>query len=296
MTRSYHCAAPSANEIAARLRLHPAGRGWRGDCAICGYREALALDVRDGRPLIWCASCNDRAALAALLRAAAGGALPADRPERLPPADRADRAARLSRAAEIWNRASPIEPSSPAGKYLEMRRIAHVASSPALRWRSDVPHPSGGRRIALLAAITGADGDFVGIQRIFLDRDGRKADCEPTKASLGTVAAGACRLQDCSAELVIAEGIESAAAAGALLGKPAWAAVSAGNMARSLALPPEIRTIVIAADHDAPGLRAAEAAWRRWRAEGRECRIVKPVAPDEDFNDLQRAKAQRGAR
>lgn len=67
-------------------------------------------------------------------------------------------------------------------------------------------------------------------------------------------------------------------------------------MAKSLVLPPEIRTIVIAADHDAPGLRAAEDAWRRWRAEGRECRIVKPVAQDTDFNDVQRAKARGGAR
>ncbi len=291
MDENYHRLTPPATEIASRLGLHRAGRGWRGSCPCCGYRDALALDVKDGRPLLWCASCADRTALAVALRAAAGGSLPSPRPERLPRGG-SDPGAKLSRAAEIWNGASPIEPGSPASKYLERRRISHVMASPALRWRSDCPHPSGGRRIALLAAITGADGDFVGIQRIFIDRDGRKADCEPQKASLGTVAGGACRLQPASSELAVAEGIESAAAAGAILGVPAWSAISAGNMARSMMLPPEIRSVTIAADNDPAGLRAAEAAWRRWRAEGRSVRILKPNQKDGDFNDLQRDAAR----
>ena len=287
MHENYHHAAPSANEIAARLRLRRAGRGWRGDCPICQYKQSLALDVRDGRPLLWCASCNDRAALAAALRQAGGGTLPpADRPERLPPADRADRAARLSRAAEIWNRASPIEPGTPAARYLELRRIAHVISSAALRWRRDTPHPSGGRHLALLAAITGADGDFVGLQRIFLDRDGNKAAVEPQKASIGQVAGGACRLQDCSTEVVIAEGIETAAAAGAILGVPAWSAVSCGNLGRSLTLPASVRSVVIAVDNDMAGLRAAREGWRRWKSEGRAVKFLKPTASGADAADL----------
>ena len=286
MTFSYPTAAPTANEIAQRLGLHRAGRGWRGRCPICKYKQSVVLDVKDGRPVIWCASCNDSAGLAAALRAAAGGVLPAHRPERLPRLDRADPASRIARAEAIWRGASPIEPGSPAGKYWEMRRIANVASSPALRWRSDVPHPSGGRRIALIAAITGADGDFVGIQRIFLKLDGAKADVEPVKASLGPIAGGAVRLQSTSDTLVIGEGIESAAAAGALLELPAWSAISAGNLARSLILPPGIRAIVIAADHDAPGLRAAEEPGLRWRDEGRSVRIIRAARPGTDAADV----------
>ena len=293
MDENYHRLAPPATEIASRLGLHRAGRGWRGDCPICQYKQSLALDVKDGRPVIWCASCQDSAGLAVALRAAAGGSLPADRPARLPRLDRADRAARIERAAAIWDGASPIEQDTPAAKYLKLRRISHVMRSPALRWRADVPHPSGGRRIALIAAITGADGTFAGIQRVFLKPDGSKADIEPVKASLGVIAGGACRLQPASLELVIGEGIESSAAAGAILGVPAWSAISAGNMARSLMLPASIRSVVIAADNDPAGLRAAEAAWRRWRAEGRSVRIVKPNQKDGDFNDLQRDAAGR---
>ncbi len=295
-TDSYPPSRFGATEIATRLRLHRAGRGWRGDCPICQYKQSLSLDVKDGKPLIWCANCNDRAGLAALLRGAAGGALPAPRPQRLPRLDRADPAACVARALAVWNGAEPITPECPAGKYLKLRRISHVANSAELRWRRDCPHPSGGRHLALLAAVSGPDGNLQGLQRVFLDRDGSKAALEPQKASLGVIAGGAVRLQDCSEELTIGEGIETAAAAGAILGLPAWAAVSAGNLAKSMMLPAEIRTVTIAADHDEPGIRAAETAWRRWRSEGRECRIVKPLELDADFNDLTCAKAQRGAR
>ncbi|WP_162800527.1 DUF7146 domain-containing protein [Acidibrevibacterium fodinaquatile] len=227
------------------------------------------------------------------MRSAAGGTLPAPRAERLPRINRADRAARIERAKAIWDGGERIEQDTPAGLYLTRRHISHVANSPALRWRADTPHPSGGRRIALLAAVTAPDGAFAAIQRIFLKPDGTKADCEPVKASLGVVAGGAVRLQPASCEVVVGEGIESAAAAGVILGVPSWSAISCGNMAKSLVLPPGIRTIVIAADNDPAGLRAAETAWRRWRAEGRSVRIVKPNQKDGDFNDLQRDAAGR---
>ncbi len=294
MREDYHRVAPHANEIAQKLGLRRSRPGeWRGTCPSCSYAGAAVLTEKSGKPLLWCSSCADRAGLAAILRAAGGSTPPADRPERLPRLDRADAAARLARAEAIWRGGEAIEEDTPAGRYLARRCISHVANSPALRWRSDTPHPAGGRRIALLAAITGEDGEFSAIQRIFLDRDGRKADCSPVKASIGTVAGGACRLQPASSELVIGEGIESSAAAGALLGLPSWSAISAGNLARSLILPASIRSVVIAADNDPAGLRAAEAAWRRWRAEGRSVRILKPNQKDGDFNDLQRDAAGR---
>ena len=287
MHPDYHHAAPPATEIAARLGLRRSRPGeWRGVCPACSYPGAGVLTERHGRPLLWCASCQDRAALAAVLRAAAGGVLPAPRPERLPRWNRADRAARIERAAAIWSGAENIEQDTPAGRYLARRKIEHVMRSPALRWRRDTPHPSGGRHLALLARIDAPDGKFAAIQRVFLKLDGSKADIEPVKASIGVIAGGAVRLQECSTELVIGEGIETAAAAGAILGVPSWSAISAGNLARSLILPPGIRAIVIAADHDAPGLRAAEEAGLRWRDEGRSVRIIRAARPGTDAADV----------
>ena len=88
---------------------------------------------------------------------------------------------------------------------------------------------------------------------------------------------------------MIGEGIETSASAGRMLGLPAWSALSAGNLGNGLVLPPEVRSVVIAADPDESGQKAAREAWRRWTAEGRRVRIAMPNAAG-DFNDVLRAQ------
>jgi hypothetical protein len=99
-----------------------------------------------------------------------------------------------------------------------------------LRFHPDCPHPEGGRLPALIAAVTDADGGFLAIHRTFLTHDGRKADVDPPRATLGPYWGGAVRLDPLAPELVVGEGVESSASAGRLLGLPAWAALSAGNL------------------------------------------------------------------
>ena len=137
-------------------------------------------------------------------------------------------------------------------------------------------------------------GSPVALHRTYLAQDGRgKADADPARASLGPVWGGAVRLDSVAPELVVGEGIETAASAGRLLGRPAWAAISAGNLERGLVLPPEVRRVVVALDPDGPGERAARAAAARWLAEGRAVRIARPVGPG-DFNDVLAADAAEG--
>ncbi len=99
---------------------------------------------------------------------------------------------------------------------------------------------------------------------------------------------------DPSLPLVVGEGIETSASAGRLIGAPVWAALSAGNLARGLVLPPEVRRVVIALDPDTPGERAARDAAARWAAEGRTVQLARPAGP-RDFNDLLQARAGRPA-
>jgi putative DNA primase/helicase len=143
----------------------------------------------------------------------------------------------------------------------------------------------------LVALVTDVAGVPISIHRTFLARDGTKARIEPAKASLGPLWGGAIRLKPFAADmpLVIGEGIETAASAGRLTGFPAWAAVSAGNMAKGLVLPPEAGRVVIAVDPDIAGRVAARDAWLRWRAEGREVQLATPNGMG-DFNDLLRAR------
>jgi len=202
------------------------------------------------------------------------------------PPDPAAAAQRRARALVLWNGAQPAIGTA-ADVYLTMRKLPGLAASPALRFRGDCPHPEGGRLPALIALVQAPDGAPVAIHRTFLRRDGSgKADIEPAKASLGPISGGAIRLAEAGPELAIGEGIESSASAGRLLALPAWAAVSAGNLARTMALPAEVKAVVIAVDNDPSGERAArEAAWR-WQREGRRVRLARPKAAGKDFNDL----------
>lgn len=194
------------------------------------------------------------------------------------------------------------EATQPAGgtladAYLTGRALPGLAAAPALRFLRQTPHPDGGRLPALVALVVGADGRTVAVHRTYLAEDGQgKAQVEPNRASLGPVWGGTIRLGEPSADgdVLIGEGIETAASAGRMLGLPAWAAISAGNLARGLVLPPTIRSVVIAVDPDPPGEAAAQAAADRWLAAGLRVRLARPTG-HADFNDLLRAQVASNA-
>jgi phage/plasmid primase-like uncharacterized protein len=91
-------------------------------------------------------------------------------------------------------------------------------------------------------------------------------------------------------QVVIAEGVEDALAAGELTGLPAWAALSAGNMAE-LVLPSRLREVLILGDRDANevGRVNAHKLAARLRAEGRYVEVRLPTT-GKDANDVLRAE------
>jgi hypothetical protein len=247
----------------------------------------------------WCASCQNREAITQALGSPRRLAAPASQQK-----NAKDEQARIAHAERLWQGRQALL-NSVAEIYLETRDIGHLVGCVDLGFNPSCPHPSGTleRPVslpALIAAVRDVDGRFAGIHRTYLRRDGSaKAEIEPQKASLGPVRCGAVRLVPIehvleAGELVIGEGIETSASAGLLLGLPAWAAVSAGNLATGLLLPTSVRRIIIASDHDPAGQEAARAAWQRWRTEGHAVRIAVPNEPRQDFNDLLRQQASGG--
>ena len=276
----------SARDVADRLGLRKHAGSWRGTCPACGYRDTFAvLAATNGRARLFCASCNDRDALADAVARVSGGFW-----QPPPRQDRADNAAQRERkqaaALRLWNSSEPA-PDTLADTYLAARGLAALATSSVLGFRSDTPHPEGGSLPAMIALVSDATGKPIAVHRTFLARDGRgKADVTPSRATLGPYWGGAVHLDPVAPELAIGEGLESSASAGRLLELPAWAALSAGNLAKGLVLPPEVRSVTVAADHDGPGREAAHAAAERWRAEGRRARIARPDSAGCDFNDV----------
>jgi putative DNA primase/helicase len=284
----------NAATIAARLGLRRTGRSWSGACPACGYKGTLSLTERDGRTLWHCHSCQDGAAVARAL------GLRTDRLLTANPANPANRPAapdNRDAARRWWDRAAPIN-GTVAERYLAARGLAGLMSA-ALRFLPDERHtPTGTRWPVMLAACTcPTSGELRAVHRTFLARDGSgKAPVDPAKMTLGPTGGAVIRLAEPVADrpLVIGEGIETSASAALLIGAPAWAAIAAGNMS-DIVLPALVKAVVIAADPDATGQREAEAAARRWQAEGREVVIATPDDPNEDFNDVLRRRAREAA-
>jgi putative DNA primase/helicase len=191
-------------------------------------------------------------------------------------------------ALRIWAQTVELRRTAAEG-YLAVRGI--MVGSTALRFHPLLKHPSGSRWPALVALVAdGLTGKPIAIHRTFVTRNGNgKAPVEPAKMMLGPCRGGAVRLAEATDKLMIGEGIESTLSAMQATGVPAWASLSTAGM-KTLALPPTVRDVVILADGDDAGERAAMQAARRWKAEGRRVRIARPPR-GEDFNDIVRRHA-----
>lgn len=258
----------------------PAG-DHRASCPSCERGPAdRALSLRaDGRggALVHCFRCG----LSGVVR------LADDHFPRSSPARRAHRPSDDYRLRELWNAARPIDGVGRA--YLEARGCAIPPAEGHLRFLPRLRHPVAGIEApALVALVTSIeDAAPITLHRTWIRADGRKADLQPPRMLLaGRPKRGGCiRLWPDDAVtcgLGIAEGIESALAL-AWAHAPVWAAIDAGNLTQ-FPLLEGIESLVIAADHDQAGLRAARECARRWA--GRDVRVVVPPEPGTDLADV----------
>lgn len=277
----------NAAELAARLGLKRNGREFRGACPCCG-KPSLTIEDKAGKTFWRCFyGCDQGDLTRALL---GDGAARSPMPASSPNPDDADR---RRAAMDLWEKGQPLAPGDPVTAYLAGRQVPPPAGAP-LRYLREAKHPSGARLPCMLGLVTDAAGRGAALHRTFLAPGGAgKTTMDPARMTLGQVKGGAVRLHPHGPRLAVAEGVETSLSAALLLGLPAWAAVSAGNLGDFLALPAEVREVIIAADHDAPGRAAAQRAAARWKAEGRTVRIALPDKAGADFNDLLRERAAR---
>ena len=197
--------------------------------------------------------------------------------------------------AFIMERSAPLA-GSPAAHYLRGRGLGCdgvtdlLAHHDLTHWETKSGFPG------MVGVVRDSAGEALAIHRTYLQVDVNAPDTV-TKAAvakprmmLGKVAGGAVRLAPLNADaaLGLCEGIETGLAVMmSCPGLPVWATLSAANL-EQVKLPPDVHRIVILADHDASGagMRAAESAACRLRAEGRRVAIALPPTPDDDFNDV----------
>lgn len=209
------------------------------------------------------------------------GHAPAASKESSPAAPRADR---MAEARKIWERSAPAA-GTPAEAYLRWRGI-NTPCPPCIRFLP-LPYGHGAPIPCLIAAVRDVSGEVIGIQRVWLARDGKgKADLPKPKLSLGAVKGGAIRLAEPSATdvLVVCEGPEDGLSVMQMLSLPVWVAAGA-SLLPGMQFPPAVRSIVIGTDNDPAGLEAAARARAAFNARGLSVRVIQPLPGFKDFND-----------
>lgn len=285
----------TADELAEVTEARRTGdRKWLARCPACGYARALRIEEggpdERGRPRVLTTCYGAACSFVAVLRAAGvpfTGAPAAPAPAPLPRRDAPTDAERSAWALGMWERSLPPAGTTVAG-YLATRGLS-LPGNDCIRflpnaWHSDTDtrHP------CMIAAVLDVAGELVAVHRTYLAPDGSaKADVDPCKKSLGPTSGGAVRLGEAKPgrSLVVAEGVETGLAAGALFDLPAWSAVSAGGIER-LELPADVRSVFIVADADPAGRRCAHAAASRFRREERRVEVCRPDLGCNDANDL----------
>lgn len=270
----------SARDLADKWNMKPHGRNsWRGTCPSCGYEKSCVVTERAGRVLIYCHASCDRDRLMRLLDLGEANSELGPQPSRYVPKKRS------SAFMKRWSKGIPCR-DTPAARYLEHRMLPDIASSPSLRFQI-MRHPTGIWLPAMLALVVDVAGQPAGLHVTFLKQCGEaKIDLEPARITMGAVRGGMIPLAPFAPTMVVGEGIETSAAAGRMFDLPSCSAISAGNLAEHLVLPPTVRHVIIAADADLPGQQAAQRASERWAAAGIQVEIAEPDLPGKDFADL----------
>ena len=119
---------------------------------------------------------------------------------------------------------------------------------------------------AMVARVDDPHGELATLHRTCLALDGHKANVPTPKKLMspavpGATNGGAIRLYAAEETLAVTEGIETALAVRCATGLPVWATYSAGGMAR-LIVPPDVRLVVICADHDPAGRHCHQSQWQ----------------------------------
>jgi Toprim domain len=199
----------------------------------------------------------------------------------------------IGTAAEAYLRRRGLWPRDPDSTVVDFYPWAKLRFHPRCRLPEDLQQDL--RRAAmpaLIVAINDPIGNLVAVQRIYLTEDGHKAPVPKPKRTLGPVKGGAARLADwrTTDTLALTEGIEDALAYMQLTGSPTCAACGAGMVA-GMILPLAIRNVVIVADADEPGMKAAKEAYTAFTNQGRDVRVIRPIGAKDAAELAERAAA-----
>ena len=199
----------------------------------------------------------------------------------------------------LWDAAVPLGRTLSA-RHCRLRGVARDLPGPgALRHLAEAPvsayRPGRHRRPALLAGVQDADGRYVAVEITYLDPNARRAvDLRLSRKTVGAAPSGtAVRLDPLAPDMLVAEGVFTTLSASEWFGLPGWALMSTRNL-RAWTAPPEVRSVLIAADRGRDGEGSAETLRRRLAEAGVMVTVTLPPPPWGDWNEWS-VRATRGS-
>jgi len=212
---------------------------------------------------------------------------------------RPDRACRIAAARRLWAAAQPVSPACLSRRHLDRRGIRQDAATlPALRHHPCAPlaayRGGGGGVPALVAAIRHPDGALVAAELTYLAPNGeRDRRLRVSRKTVGAVPPGsAVRLQPPASTMLVGEGVMTSLSGGDRFGLPAWALLSANNLA-AWSPPIGVERVLIAADRGAGGQSAARQLQLRLRQLRLDVAVTTPPEPFDDWNAVAVAESRK---
>jgi len=233
-------------------------------CPMCGGKDRFSFDNENGVGSYICRGCGSGGTGWKLLEKWKGWTfaeaarevdqvLGGDRPLSRDPVKRERTPEeKLQACIRLWNEAEPVEAGGLVHRYLLGRGCPLPQNRDALRFSQLCPVPNApGFQLAMLASVKGPDGRGVTLHRTFLTPQAQKAPMENPRALMpGDLVDGcAVRLAPIGPRLGIAEGIETALAAGERFNVPTWAAINTAMLAKWRP-PEEVVDVTVFGDAD----------------------------------------------
>ena len=184
-------------------------------------------------------------------------------------------------------------------RYLASRDIAPPDAYTVLRFHPSLVYRSSidslgiyERYPALVGAVTDSAGEFMGIQRTYLDHSRPdKADIQDQRRTLGSIAGGAIRFDDAGDTLAVGEGLETMLSLRMAFPTLPIAACTGTHLLAMWEPSPRHLRVLIAVDSDEAGELAAAVLTQRLR--DRSLHVVHAHPVEADFNeDLQQIGAR----